>query len=135
MNNIKKGDLVIFKNIFAILAGRVLDIPKTDKSNLYHVKCVDSTFSISTYDVSANDIIEVVKPINKCKFKKGDIVLFKTPLSPNDTNEEFLTGRIIEIDKFFTNKEVLNYKVIAVNKKFKTENYSILERDIIKLIK
>lgn len=56
------GDIVIFTNIFAILAGRVRNVKKDKDGAIfgYEIMAVDKTFSISTYSVSAEDIVEKI---------------------------------------------------------------------------
>jgi transcription antitermination factor NusG len=56
------GDIVIFKNIFAKLAGRVRNVKKDKEGAIfgYEIMAVDKTFSISTYSVSAEDIVEKI---------------------------------------------------------------------------
>lgn len=135
IDKIKKGDVVIFRNIFAILSGRVCELKKNVRDEIYgyQIQCVDSTFTVSTYSVGIRDVIRIVKPKTTKKINEKSIVLFI--FRSNDGQESFLTGRIKKIEiKVIDGIRLYEYDVMTVNNKFKIETHHIFQRDVIEVI-
>ncbi|MFQ0972223.1 hypothetical protein [Gilliamella sp. BG6] len=59
---LKVNDVVIFKNIFSKLAGRVSKLKKDKDGSVIgcEIVAVDRTFMMSTYHVSIDDVIDIV---------------------------------------------------------------------------
>ncbi|OCG40846.1 hypothetical protein [Gilliamella sp. Bif1-4] len=59
---LKVNDVVIFKNIFSKLAGRVSKLKKDKGGSVIgcEIVSVDRTFMMSTYHVSIDDVIDIV---------------------------------------------------------------------------
>ncbi len=134
IDKIKKGDVVIFRNIFATLTGRVCELKKNVREEVYgyQIQCVDSTFTVSTYSVGIRDVIRIVKPKTTKKINEKSIVLF---ISRSNGQESFLTGRIKKIEiKMVDGIRLYEYDVMTVNNKFKIEPHHIFQRDVIEVI-
>lgn len=56
-NEFKVGDTVVFRNVFALLAGRISQI----KGNRIYIQIVDEKFMISTYEIIQDEIVSHVK--------------------------------------------------------------------------
>ena len=126
-DKIKKNDVVIFNNVFSILTGRVSDVKKNQEGKIIScwIKCIDPTSMVSTYKVSPNEIIEIINENNQPSQKKlqdGSYILFSYV-------GKTLTGRITTIS------DENHYTVMTVNRDFIIETFTILDENIIQLIR
>lgn len=126
-DKIKKNDVVIFNNVFSILTGRVSEVKKNQEGKIIScwIKCIDPTSTISTYKVNPDDIIEIIDENNQPSQKKlqvGAYILFSHA-------GKTLTGRITTIS------DENHYTVMSVNRDFIIETFTILNENIIQLIR
>ncbi|MCX8589124.1 MULTISPECIES: hypothetical protein [unclassified Gilliamella] len=125
-DNLKKNDVVIFRNLFSMQTGRVSEVIKNQEGKIifYRVKCIDATSMISTYETSPDEVFEVVDENNQLSQKKiqeGSYILFSHA-------GKTLTGRI---DNVLDNQ----YTVMSVNRDFTIDKFTITNDNIIQLIR